>query len=73
VIGQLQVFEAVITAISVHPPLFVHTMLYVPWAEKLVTVVVGLVGEVIVTVPELPAPSVHVPVPVAVMVAVPVM
>jgi hypothetical protein len=46
-------------------------MLYVPCAEKPVTVVVGLVGEVIVTVPELPAPNVQVPVPVAAIVAVP--
>jgi hypothetical protein len=36
-------------------------------------VVVGLVGDVIVAVPALPAPIVHVPVPVAAMVAVPVL
>ena len=35
--------------------------------------VVGLVGEVIVAVPALPAPTVHVPVPVAAIVAVPVL
>jgi hypothetical protein len=44
----------------------------VPSAEKLVTVVVGLEGLEIVAVPALPAPRLQVPVPVADMVAVPV-
>jgi hypothetical protein len=45
----------------------------VPGAEKLVTVVVGLEGLVMVTVPALPAPRLQVPVPVADIVAVPVL
>ena len=73
VIGQAQLLFTVMTAISVQPWLVVHTRLYVPAAEKPVTVVVGLVGAVIVAVPALPAPMVQVPVPVAAIVAVPVL
>jgi hypothetical protein len=55
-------------AVSVHPPL-VHMKLYVPGALKVVIVVVAEVGVVMVAVPGLPVSAVHVPVPVAAIVA----
>ena len=63
-----QLLPTEIKAVSLQP-LFNHTIKYVPAALKLVTVVVGDVGVVIVAVPALPAPNVQVPVPVATIVA----
>jgi hypothetical protein len=71
-IGQAQLSFTVITAISAHPLIAVQTRLYVPFVENPVTVVVGFNGDVIEIVPELPAPRLQVPEPVADMVAVPV-
>ena len=61
-----------ICAVSVQPLAFVHMNEYVPAAVNVVIVVVGLVGVVMTAVPGLPADAgVHVPAPVAAMVAVP--
>ena len=60
----------VIFTVSVQLP-FVHIYAYVPAALKVVIVVVGLDGVVMVEVPGLPANAVHVPVPVAAIVAEP--
>jgi hypothetical protein len=57
-------------AVSVHPPL-VHMKLYVPAALKVVIVLVALPSVVMVAVPGFPACAVHVPIPVAAMVADP--
>jgi hypothetical protein len=57
-------------AVSVQPPL-VQMKLYVPAALKLCITVVAEVGVVIVAVPGLLASAVHVPAPVAAIVADP--
>jgi uncharacterized membrane protein YjfL (UPF0719 family) len=57
-------------AVSEHPP-FVQIKLYVPATLNVVMVVVALVEFVIVAVPGFPACAVHVPVPVAAIVAKP--
>jgi hypothetical protein len=59
------------SAVSAHPDVLVQINLYVPAAVKPVIVVVALVGAMIVAPPGLFSRAVHVPVPVAVMVAVP--
>jgi hypothetical protein len=58
-------------AVSVHPLAFVQIKLYVPAALNVVMVVVGLVAVVIVAVPGFPVCALHVPVPVADIVTVP--
>jgi hypothetical protein len=57
------------SAVSVQLPL-VHMNPYAPITLNPVIVVVGLLGDVIVDVPELLGMGVHVPVPVAASVAV---
>jgi hypothetical protein len=58
-------------AVSAQPDAFVQIKLYVPAVLKVVMVVVGLVAVVMVAVPGLAglATAVHVPVPVAAIVA----
>lgn len=61
----------VIDAVSLQPVVFVHRYLYVPALVKFMTLVDELVGMVMVEFPGLPGMAVHVPVPVADMVARP--
>ena len=61
--------ETMTAAVSEQPP-FVQMKLYVPTVLNAVIVVVGELGVVILAVPGLPACAVHVPDPVAAMVAV---
>ena len=69
--GGVQVLPTVIVAVSLHPLLLVHVMVYVPATLNDVTEVVGLVGVVMLAVPG--PVMLHVPVPVAAIVAVPVL